>query len=254
MDQVSARTNQMKEKISVQIISVVKEMLNVLMVANAYGILHNVMSTLDVTMGQMKVRLHVKGTRPGMKVHCADQIQCIDIWEQCDGKPVHCRDGSDDQENIYRRRPCFGMKVHCADQIQCIYNWEQCDSETVHCRDGSDEQEDISTNNDSIVLSQLMFFSLLPPGIVDGDNVPAIMENVFTSISSVTGRMTAEIILMKKNLVLETITDFESLNQLSYNYMYSVNLQNIIDILSSITTYEKRIIKQDLLQECVHTT
>lgn len=37
-------------------------------------------------------------------MHCADQIQCIYEWEQCDGETVHCRDGSDEQEHICRSK------------------------------------------------------------------------------------------------------------------------------------------------------
>ncbi|XP_063448022.1 low-density lipoprotein receptor-related protein 2-like [Mytilus trossulus] len=76
----------------------------------------------------------------GTKVNCADQTQCIFIWEQCDGKTVHCRDGSDDQENLCRNYTCTypGADLKCADDLQCFSYLHLCDGKR-DCNDGSDE-------------------------------------------------------------------------------------------------------------------
>ncbi|CAC5370006.1 LRP2 [Mytilus coruscus] len=167
-------------------------------------------------------------------VKCADGRQCIWKPALCN-EYIACNDGSDESEATCKGRPCPGMKVHCADQTQCIFIWEQCDGKTVHCRDGSDDQENICRNytctyagadlkcaddlqcfsylhlvmgNEIVMTDQMRHLMSVKPEIVDGENVPVIMGTVFTSISSVTERMTAEIILMKKNLVLGAITDF----------------------------------------------
>ncbi|XP_052073743.1 modular serine protease-like [Mytilus californianus] len=72
------------------------------------------------------------------QVHCADQIQCIYDWEQCDGETVHCRDGSDEQEDICRNHTCPSTDLKCADDLQCFSYLYLCNGRR-DCYDGSDE-------------------------------------------------------------------------------------------------------------------
>ncbi|VDI16738.1 uncharacterized protein LOC143074503 [Mytilus galloprovincialis] len=74
----------------------------------------------------------------GWQVHCADQIQCIYDWEQCDAETVHCVDGSDEQEDICRNHTCPSTDLKCADDLQCFPYLYLCNGRR-DCYDGSDE-------------------------------------------------------------------------------------------------------------------
>jgi len=74
---------------------------------------------------------------PEGKIHCADGLQCIDNWRQCDGDS-DCKDGSDESDSVCRGMTCPVGTITCADNQTCISTRGMCDGRS-YCPDGSDE-------------------------------------------------------------------------------------------------------------------
>ncbi len=68
---------------------------------------------------------------------CHDNLRCIALKQICDGKH-HCKDLSDEVEDMCLDYKCGNGFVKCADNLQCISNDQVCDDK-VHCLDESDE-------------------------------------------------------------------------------------------------------------------